>query len=228
MTIPEENDEGKSATGVDIESVKSENASQSGLGTINVDALSIGNASQFKVGDLDVASLALSQDYAEMVTTVSQTVSVDISRPNRLEFNRTHPSWAFLAAMMEVDFEHYVIDPALFPKYFREASPKILIPTITRRNQVFLWPIRLPGIDGRLDRWNQTARYAAELAQSKWVRLVSNRKIGDYDIEIAEGIGEPTWPKDITSMEQLLELAFRDKVIASESHPVLLRLAGKD
>ncbi len=194
----------------------------------NVGALSLGDASQLKVGDLDVAGLALSQNYTELVQVTSQTVGVEITRPSRLEFIRTHAVWLFICAMLEIDFEHWILAPALYPKYFREAAAKVLIPAVTRRGQIFLWPIRLPGVDGRLDRWNQTAKYAAELAQSKWVRLVSNRKIGDYDIEIAEGIGEPTWPKDITSMEQLLELAFRDKVIASESHPVLLRLAGKD
>jgi len=193
-----------------------------------VGALSLGKAPELKAADVDVASLALSQDYASLVTVSSQTVGVEITRPSRLEFIRTHPVWLFVCAMLEVDFEHWVVAPALFPRYFREASAKMLIPAITRRGQLFLWPIRLPGIDGRLDRWNQTAKFAAELARTKWVRLVSNRKLGDYDIEIAEGIGDPTWPKDVTSMDQLLKLAFVDKVIDSESHPVLLRLAGKD
>ncbi|MBM3301261.1 MAG: hypothetical protein FJY85_15070 [Deltaproteobacteria bacterium] len=199
-----------------------------GDSSLNVGALSLGTAPELKAADVDVASLALSQDYASLVTVSSQTVGVEITRPSRLEFIRTHPLWLFICAMLEVDFEHWVLAPALFPRYFREAAAKMLVPAITRRGALFLWPIRLPGIDGRIDRWNQTAKHAADLARTKWVRLVSNRKIGDYDIEIAEGIGDPTWPKDVTSMEQLLKLAFVDKVIDSESHPVLLRLAGKD
>ncbi len=194
----------------------------------DVEALGLEVAPQVNTGSLDIGSLRLSQDYAGMITTTSKTLGIEISRPNRLEFIRTHPTWEYQAAMLEIDFEHYVLHPALFPKYHREASPKVLVPSITRRGQVFLWPIRLPGLDGRLDRWNQTARNAAELARTQWIRLISNRQLGDYDVDIVEGLPEPTWPADITSLEQFLEIAFAGKVIDSENHPVLQRLAGKD
>ena len=89
-----------------------------------------------------------------------------------------------------------------------------------------MWPVRLPGEDGRIDDWNRVAREAAEIAMSRWIKLTANRSLGTYDVsEAAADLPEPHWPTE--SMEQLLEVAFRGKIIDSLEHPIVLQLQGR-
>ena len=86
--------------------------------------------------------------------------------------------------------------------------------------------MRLPGEDGRTDDWNRVAREAAEIAMSRWIKLTANRSLGTYDVsEAAADLPEPHWPTE--SMEQLLEVAFRGKIIDSLEHPIVLQLQGR-
>jgi hypothetical protein len=68
-------------------------------------------------------------------------------------------------------------------------------------------------------------REAVELAMERWLRIKANMGLGAYEIFVAEGpIREPNWP-DI-SYQELIRLAFRDRLITSLDHPVVKRLRG--
>ena len=71
----------------------------------------------------------------------------------------------------------------------------------------------------------ETAREAAELAKTKWVRLAADMGLGGYRIYQAEGeLSEPEWPdKPLT---EIMQIAFRDRIVDTENHPVVRRLAG--
>ena len=89
-----------------------------------------------------------------------------------------------------------------------EIVPKVLIPIITRQQTVALWPIRLPGDDGRSDDWSRSALEAIPYAQDQWIRLKANQSLGAYEIDVAEGdLGDPEWPA--TDLDGLLALAFK-------------------
>ncbi len=47
---------------------------------------------------------------------------------------------------------------------------------------MFLWPIRLPGPDGKLDDWNMSGVEAAKRASGRWLRMASNMSLGAYEI----------------------------------------------
>lgn len=88
-----------------------------------------------------------------------------------------------------------------------------------------IWPITLQGDAGTTNPWYETAREAAELAKSSWIRMVADMSLGAYRIYKAEGVlSDPDWPH--RSMNELLEVAFRDKVIDSEEHSLVRRLRG--
>jgi hypothetical protein len=105
-------------------------------------------------------------------------------------------------------------------------SPRLLVTAINRQGVLFLWPIRLPGADGRIDDWSRSAIDAADEAKSGWVRITANMSLGAYDIAVASGqIAEPSWPD--VPFQEIIKIAFRDKMISDWDHPVLRRLRGE-
>jgi hypothetical protein len=104
--------------------------------------------------------------------------------------------------------------------------------SITRQGTLFLWPLRNSGSDGKDYAWWSSARDAAVMAQTKWINIASNKQRGAYDISEAIGkIPEPEWPD--YPMRDLMEIAFKDRLIDTVDHPVLQQLhsptiAGED
>lgn len=58
------------------------------------------------------------------------------------------------------------------------------------------------------------------------MKLVANKALGAYEFVKARGdLGEPQWPEK--SYRELLEIAFRDRLIATLEHPVIRELNGE-
>ena len=181
-------------------------------------------------GLFDLEKLRLSQNFAETVGVKKKIITVPVRKPHRQSFVRVHPdeSWRLETAVIEVkeDRETYLVDPAFWSELPGEIIPKVLFTAVNRQDVVFLWPIRLPGEDGRHNEWHRSALEAAQLATKQWVRVVANMPLGAYDVFEATGnFPEPEWP-DI-SFRELLQIAFRDKFIQSLDHPVIRRLRGE-
>jgi hypothetical protein len=102
----------------------------------------------------------------------------------------------------------------------------MLYTAINRQRVVFLWPVRLPASDGRVNEWHHSLREAAERAMHLWIRVTANMSLGAYEITDAPGnISKPEWP-DYT-FQELLRIAFRDRIINNFDHPVLKQLRGE-
>jgi hypothetical protein len=68
-------------------------------------------------------------------------------------------------------------------------------------------------------------REAAGLAMTQWVRVKANKHLGAYEMFVAEStMSEPAWPE--ASFQDLIKLAFRDRLITKLDHPVIKRLRG--
>lgn len=178
---------------------------------------------------LDLDRLRLSQDFANQVGVRKALLTVPVRKPDRQWFVRVHPdpAWRFETAVLEIkeDRETYLLDPGLWSELPGELIPKALFTGITRQGVVFLWPIRLPGADGRHDAWNRSALDAADLATRSWVRVAANMSLGAYDVfQATTPPPEPEWP-DLT-FRRVLEVAFKDRFINSLDHPVIRRLLG--
>ena len=101
----------------------------------------------------------------------------------------------------------------------------VLHTAITRQGVTFLWPVRLPELEDRPNAWHVSMAAAAELAMEFWVRVASNRAMGEYEIKRATGgIPDPVWRKE--PFDELVRLAFKDHLIASVDHPMVARLRG--
>ena len=177
----------------------------------------------------DPASLKLSQDFASSVGVKRVITRVPVRKPNRHEFVRVHPAedhrLETAIAEDKTSRESYLVDKPMWSELPGELFPVCLWFTVNRNGDLFLWPTKLPGFDGKSNAWNETSVDATKLAIEKWIRLAANMTAGMYDTFEAEGkIPDPTWPN--ITFEKALELAFRDRFIKDHDHPFLLALRG--
>jgi hypothetical protein len=179
----------------------------------------------------DIASLRLNPSFIETAGVKKLLTTVPARKPSPQDFVRVHPAPEYREnfAMIDLkdDREDFLVRPELLPELAGEVVYKTVFTAINRQGVPFLWPIRLPAPDDRRrDNWARSAREAAELAMGQWVRLKSNMSLGAYDITVAEGVtAEPNWPE--LSFQELVRIAYRDRMITNLEHAVVKRLRGQ-
>lgn len=180
----------------------------------------------------DPASLRLSQDFAASVGVKKALLTVPVRKPAKEWFVQVHPeeSYRLLTTVLELkeDREIHLVSATLRDELATEPTfgVRMLFTAQTRQGVLFVWPVRLPGTDGKIDEWNRSLLEAATMAAGKWVRVAANMHLGAY--EVTEALGDlppPTWPD--VSMADILRIAFKGRMIESLDHPVLRRLRGE-
>jgi hypothetical protein len=160
--------------------------------------------------------------------------TVPVRKPARNEFFRVHPGNEFvidgyvLEHESEMDRTVYWVAPDLRAALIDHLRKVRLFTCIDKRSNVYLWPAKLPTADGSMSArsWYQSALRAAEEAKKLWVKVMGNKSLGAYDIAVARGdLGDPQWPDH--TFQELIELAFRDKVIDTLEHPVIREINGE-
>lgn len=183
-----------------------------------------------KKDPFDPAALRLDQSYADTVGVKKLLTTVPVRKPNRQDFVRVHPDPEYRltpAATIEVkdEGEVYLVTPNIAPGLAGEFSTVTLFTTISRQGTLHLWPVKLPDPDGRYNEWHRSAAEAAERAMSKWVRVTSSRSLGAYELFEASGeLPEPVWPE--FSFQEILKIAFRDRIVDRPDHPLVQKLKG--
>jgi hypothetical protein len=180
----------------------------------------------------DPAALRLSQDYAAGLGVKKELLTVPVRKPDKAWFVRVHPEAAYRleTAVLELkeERETYLVAQPLWAELAGEPtfSPRLLATAVNRQGVLFLWPVRLPGLDGKLDAWSASALEAVELARTRWVRVSANLSLGAYDVHTATGnLPEPKWTEK--PLAELLAVAFKGRLIDSLDHPVLRKLRGE-
>lgn len=181
-------------------------------------------------GGIDLAAIRLSANFEEAAGVQRLLTTVPVRKPTRTEFFRVHPATEYrvIAGIIELkeERETYLVAGGLAQQLPAEVAIKCLHTCINRQGVLFLWPIRIPGSDGRRDSWSTSAARSADLATRKWTRMVANMGLGAYDVYEANGIAqEPPWPQKTFS--ELVQIAFADRYISTEDHPVLRQLRGE-
>jgi hypothetical protein len=178
----------------------------------------------------DLSNLRLASNFAETSGVKKLLRTVPVRKPHKQEFIRVHPDPNYREnfAMIELkeDRETFLIAGAgLAAELAAEAINVTLFTAVNRQGVVFLWPVRLPSADGREMVWHSSAREAAAEAVTTWTRVSANMALGAYELAVAEGISsEPQWPD--LSFQELLRIAFRDRLVTDLNHPVVKRLRG--
>ena len=136
----------------------------------------------------DLSRLRLSQDFIAAAGVKKVLNTVPVRKPSKEWFIQTHPDSAYriqtCVIELKEDSETYLVDQSLWSELACEStfSPRALMTSINRQGVLFLWPIRLPGSDGRLDAWSRSAMEAAQHAAGKWVRVQANMSLGAYEL----------------------------------------------
>jgi hypothetical protein len=177
----------------------------------------------------DLSNLRLNQSFTETAGVKKLLTTVPVRKPHKQDFVRVHPSEAYRADVLMVelkeDREAYLVSRNMVDELATEAEPFSLYTAINRQGVVFLWPVRLPAPDGKVNEWHRSLREAAETAVGKWSRVRANMSLGAYESTVAESvIADPVWPE--ASFQELIRIGFRDRVIDTATHAVVRRLRG--
>ena len=122
----------------------------------------------------DPATLRLDQSFADTVGAKRLLTTVSVRRPNRQDFSRVHPSPQYRltpAAIIELreEREVYLVEPSVATELPGEFTTATLYTAINRQGVVHIWPVKLPGPDGKHNEWHRFAAEAAEIAMTRWV-----------------------------------------------------------
>jgi hypothetical protein len=177
----------------------------------------------------DLSNLRLDQDFVQSAGVKKLLTTVPVRKPNPQDYIRTHPSseYRMAAAVIELkeDREIYLLPPAFARELPGEFVMATIFTAINRQGVTFLWPVRLPSPDGRVNEWHRSAQEAAEIAMERWIRVKANMSLGAYEIfEAASRVADPQWSE--LTFQELLRIAFRDRLVNHLDHAVIKRLRG--
>jgi hypothetical protein len=179
----------------------------------------------------DIATIRLDTDFAARSRLERPLLSLPIRKPGRHDFVRTHGDPAFsldvgLLRIRDEQEEIFVVTGSMVALLEKEIRPSRLFLTATATGVIAVWPVNLPRGGGNTDGWSASALQIAEMAKTQWVSCRSNLSLGAYEATVGVGgPGEPVWPKK--SFAELLEIAFRGRIIATTDHPAVRRLSGE-
>jgi hypothetical protein len=172
----------------------------------------------------DLTKLRLDQSFVESAGVKKLLTTIPVRKPNPQDFVRVHPSPEYRADLAIIDLrddrEIYLVPPAIAVNLPGEYAMTTIYTAINRQGVTFLWPVKLPAPDGRVNEWNRSAAEAAELAMRCWVRVKANTTLGAYEMyEAASTIPNPEWPE--LPFQELLRIGFRDRLIDRLDHAVV-------
>jgi hypothetical protein len=122
--------------------------------------------------------------------------------------------------------ESYLVTPEVAQEISELVRPVTLYAVIDRQNNVSLVPVPLPGENGVRNQWHESLAQAVEHAKLEWIRITANMHTGGYDVYEAEGaLLGPEWPAH--DIDELVQVAFRGKIIVNLDHPIVQSLLGR-
>jgi hypothetical protein len=158
--------------------------------------------------------------------------TVQVRKPPAEEFVRSHPApdMTITVALHEsrdsFTSEYYVILPSMLGAMMElgAAFYAQLYVVTTRSGATMLWPVKL-ATGGAGNPWFESALKAAETAKTQWIRVYADPGRKHYRILPASGdLEAPEFPDK--PLNELLEIAFKGRVIDSEDHPIVRKIRG--
>jgi hypothetical protein len=176
----------------------------------------------------DLEALKVGQDF-ETGTANALLRQVPVRRPKKTDWFWVNPDPDYRLTMTLIEDKDegdvYFVTPRMIGDLCDEPT-LCLYEIFTAQNTnttTFLFPVRLPGKDGKWNTWHRSQHDAAGLAMTQWIRMISNKDLGGYDIKTSSRKSEPDWSK-LPPFNELLKTAFRDFIINTPDHPYVRRL----
>ena len=170
------------------------------------------------------------QNYSQLMQQKLKHTQLRVRKPRRQEWVRTHSEADYRQAIRvlqdewEMEKPSYWIDDRLAAELAPEDTKLVeVLACITSQGEIFLWQLGIPSVDGRVNDWTATAREIAQMAQERWVRVAPNMSEGRYDYYIMDNkIPDPEWPD--MGFGEMIELAFKSRIIDQPDHPLYRRM----
>ena len=178
----------------------------------------------------DLKSLRLPANYGATLGVKKLLTNVPVCKPKKSNFFRSHADEVMCVPAMLLENreanESYLVTPDVAQSISELVRPVVLHAAIDRQNNLFLIPVPLPDSSGKRYQWHESLAQAVEYAKRKWIRISANMQLGGYDVYEAEAaLPDPEWPS--CTMDELVRLAFRGKIIDSLEHPAVQSLLGR-
>ena len=176
----------------------------------------------------DIESLRIDQSFADIGVKKLLT-TVPVRKPGPQDFVRTNPDPGYRANLAVIELrderEIFLLPPPMAAALPGEFALVSMFTAITRQGTLFLWPVKLPGLEGKELEWHRSAAEAAQMAMTHWVRMKANMQLGAYEMFRAESvIAEPQWPD--LPFKELLRIGFKGRYVDNLEHAVIKRLRG--
>jgi hypothetical protein len=181
-------------------------------------------------------NLKLPQDVLDQAVADPLLTVIEVKKPGKQQFVRIHPSeeYRHVAALITDELDggtRYLIDTAFLPRLQKLDIPydlEQLFLYVTRQGELGFWPIKLRK-NNKKNTWLESATGAADKGMTTWVCIVSKSRENRYQAYEAKGeFLDPDWRKltQGKTVYELLRIAFEDRLISDESHPLIQRLLG--
>ena len=176
----------------------------------------------------DFSKFALSQNFGSQIKVTQRLTTVPVRKPSKTQWFQIHPEYkldVLLSKYGDSGDDYYIVEPSLAHQLEDLAQAFRLFVGADRQGVVFVWPLRLPDEERPLN-WHLSALEAASNAEVQWTRTHAHMSLGAYEIHAAEGImNELKWPE--MSKDEILDIAFKNKIIDRLDHFVRKQLRGK-
>jgi hypothetical protein len=185
---------------------------------------------------IDFDKLRVSTTY-EMENLEAKKIltNIPVRKPKKLEFFRIRggDDWVFDSYILDLqdgEEEKYLVAPNHYAELLEWGLLKkvrFYFGIVHGSGVVFLSDVTLPDADGKHNTYNKSRMEHYNTAKTKWVKISANKELGAYDIFAPSAIlPEPEWPEKPVHITDALQIAFKDRYIDSEDHPILRRLRG--
>ena len=180
--------------------------------------------------EIDLDAIALPQNFSDLAAVKTDT-SVKIQKPTKQTWFAPHPdqtSWKVYATIEDQnDFRAlYVLSSAIANDLEKsEWARRALVPCITRQGNLFIWPLRVPDDEGKLDSWSRSASEIVTSSGNQWIRITANHEAQGYvSCRPVSPQSDPVWPKDLA---EVMRKAVMQRLISNTDHPLLKHLRGE-
>jgi len=192
--------------------------------------VSLSTSSPANAGEFDIASLRIPSNFGASLGVKKILNLVPVGKPTPAQFFRTHilEDMQFNGMLLSSKGtqETYLIGPQVAGQLSELIKPVTLLLVIDRQCNLRLVPVPFPGSDGQRNPWHQSLLDALILAKTSWIRISANMSGGGYDVFQAMGqLPDPEWPNH--TIDEIIKIAFRGRIINDLEHPVVQSLFGR-
>jgi len=180
--------------------------------------------------ELDIASLRIPSNFGVSLGVKKILNLVPVGKPTPTQFFRSNPDedMQFNAMLLapKGSQESYLMSNSVAEHLSGLIKPVTLVLVIDRQGNLRLVPVPFPGPDGQRNPWHQSLLEALTLAKTDWLRISANMQSGGYDVFQAQAtLPSPEWPKH--TIDEIVKIAFRGRIINDLDHPVVQDLFGR-